>query len=133
VRRFWLGEVLPELAEDLDLAFRKVGRPDLADRVWEAEVIEPCPCTFEGCGTFYTQPRDCSRGKVERFFNLEVEGLICVHVVSGWLAWVELLGRPDVSKELVRLFWGEWADAETPLAQIGHADDASPRSGLTQA
>ena len=102
---FWLGEQLPELAEDLDAGFRSIGRDDLADRVWDAEIIEPCPCASESCGTFYTIPNRIWTGKVERFFDIpDVDGLICVHVVNGQLAWVELINRPDICQKLVRMF-----------------------------
>ncbi len=113
--RFWLGEQLPELADDLDAAFRDIGREDLADCVWHTEIIEPCPCDSETCGTFYTVSHRIWTGKVERFFDLKVEGLICVHVENGQIAWVELLNRPDICKQLIRMFSYGLSDDEPDL------------------
>jgi len=108
---FWLAEHLPELTRELDWAFREIGRDDLADEVWETEIFEPCPCGADSCCTFYAIERDGKwRGRVERFFDLKVEGLICVFVVNGRIAGVELFHRPDVSRQLIRLFSYGFAD-----------------------
>ncbi len=112
MHRFWLADHLPELAKDLDAAFRNIGRDNLADSVWDAEIVEQCPCDSETCGTFYTVTPRIWTGEVERFFDLaNIEGLISVHVVNGQLAWVELLNRPDVCKKLASLFSFGWSDS----------------------
>jgi hypothetical protein len=99
---FLLQDVCPDLAEELHLAFCKEGRPDLADQVWELEIVEQCPCEDPACATFYTRPNEVWHGRIERFF-LDVPGLICVHTVNSRIARVELLDRLEVRQTLLQL------------------------------
>lgn len=100
---FRLDEAMPDVAEELHLCFRKVNRPDLAEQVWELEIVDRCPCDDDFCATFYTQPNEPWHGKVERFVP-DIPGLICVHIVNGHVARVELLDRPDVRDQLRKWF-----------------------------
>jgi hypothetical protein len=100
---FGLDGVLPAIAEELYIGFRKARRPELADMVWALELVDRCPCNDDFRATFYTQPNEHWYGKVEPIF-LDIPGLICVHLVQGQLARVELLDRPEVRDRLRELF-----------------------------
>ena len=109
---FWLGEQFPDLALDLDFAFRTIGRDDLAGSVWVADIQGLCPCESESCGTFYTLP-DYVRSEREEIICgllVDVKGFISVGVVDDQLASVEIIGRPDICRQLVKLFSYGWSE-----------------------
>lgn len=112
MERFWLRDQFADLALDLDSAFRSIGRDDLAESVWQAEIVEPCPCANEACGTFYTLPEHVRTGREKHLFDLQINtmGIISVGIVDDQLASVELLGRPDICKRLIQLFSYGWSD-----------------------
>jgi hypothetical protein len=101
--RFQLDDVMPDIAEELYIGFRKARRPDLAESVWELELVDRCRCGEEFCATFYTQPNEPWSGKVEHLI-IDMIGLLCIELVRGRVARVELLDRPDVRDRLSELF-----------------------------
>jgi len=92
-------QVLPELAVELEEGLRRLGRPDLAEQVSSLRVVAVCSCEVEGCGSFNTSRP--MRRWFRRGRQVEVGDLV-VDTIDGEIAYVEVLGRPDVRAALRR-------------------------------
>ncbi len=97
-----IGEVLPELAEELERLLVKVGRQDLVSQVRGLPIVGRCRCHQEDCGSFDTGERPSRRSTIdlyseECFLALDTDGYSSI-------VHVEVLGRPDVKKKLDAVF-----------------------------
>jgi hypothetical protein len=86
-------ERLPALAAELERLLREQGRADLAEQVASLRIVAVCPCEVEACGSFYTA------WPMKRWFRrgsqVPVDDLV-VDTIDGEIAFVEVLGRPEV-------------------------------------
>lgn len=92
-------DVLPDLVAELDAALREQGRDDLADQLPGLRITAACPCSVESCGSFHTgRPlrRWLRRGK-----QVPVGADVVLDTIGGEIAYVEVLGRPDVREAVV--------------------------------
>jgi hypothetical protein len=90
-------ELLPELAAELEQGLREGGRPDLAEQIPSLRIEAVCTCEVEGCASFHTalpMKRWFRRGRQVAVGDLVVDA------IDGEIAFVEVLGRPDVRKAL---------------------------------
>jgi hypothetical protein len=99
-----IKKALPQLAQELESGFRKIGQVDLAATVSELDIVERCRCGDEGCGTFYTLEKCVWSGKKLEQIVPVVEGLYAVDVFSNKVACIEILDRKDVEDKLNELF-----------------------------
>lgn len=115
-----LKDALPEVAEELALALRTEGRPDLAEQLANMDLADRCTCHDSFCATFYTLPKSSWEGKrVDLIIPAgEMRGLSCVYTVDGTFAGAELLWRPEVRHRLNELL---------PLS--GHGPSEDPVTG----
>jgi len=92
-----LSAVVPGLAEELDAGLRAAGRPELAEQIGELEIRELCRCEVESCASFYTS------APIKRWFRRGKQvpvGELVVDTIDGQIVYVEVLGRPDLRREL---------------------------------
>jgi hypothetical protein len=90
-------DVLPGLAAELERLLEEAGRLDLAEQVPSLRLWAACSCEVEGCGSFYTAR------PMKRWFRRGREvpaGGLFVNTIDGNIAFVEVLGRPDVRAAL---------------------------------
>jgi hypothetical protein len=94
-----LGERVPAFANELEEVLRAEGRPELAAQVGGLRITALCPCEVEGCASFSTVL------PMKRWFRrgaLVPAGDLVVNTIDGEIAFVEVLGRPDVRAALRR-------------------------------
>ena len=92
-------DVLPDLAAELDEGLRGQGRSDLAEQIPTLRIVAVCQCEVEGCGSFNTAR------PMRRWFRRGRQvavGDLVVDTIDGEIAYVEVLGRPDVRSALRR-------------------------------
>jgi hypothetical protein len=92
-----LRQQAPAFAAELEQALRAEGRPELADQVAGLRVTALCQCEVEGCASFSTVM------PMKRWFRrgaLVPVGDLVVNTIDGEIAFVEVLGRPDVRAAL---------------------------------
>lgn len=115
-----LKDALPEITEELALALRNEGRPDLAEQLTNLDLADRCRCHDSFCASFYTLPKSSWHGKqLDRIIPGGVRGMSCVYTLDGTFAGVELLWRPEVRERLDELL---------PLVGNDHSED-SPAGG----
>ena len=98
-----LTDVLPKLAVELELLLTKTGESELAAQVPTLAIVDRCRCDDDFCSSFHTQPKpEGAYGSDHRSLDLDAEtGTIILDVVSGLIAYVEVLNRDDIRKMLV--------------------------------
>lgn len=98
-----LLETLPQEARELEQLLKERGELDLAGQVSTLEIVERCRCGDDFCASFYTQPKpEGAYGPDHRCFDLEAaKEMVILDVVSGLIAYVEILNRDDVRTLLV--------------------------------
>jgi hypothetical protein len=98
-----LVETLPQLANELEQLLKKQGNTELAAQVSTLAILDRCRCEDDFCSSFYTQPKPREEyGLKHDTFDLDADkGLILVDVVSGVIAFVEVLNRDDIRKPLL--------------------------------
>jgi len=101
-----LTRTLPAFASELELLLSEEGEHELASQVSTLEIIDRCRCGDDFCSSFYTQPKpEGAYGPNHRSLVLDAaEGMIILDVVSGLIAYVEVLNRDDVRKPLTAVF-----------------------------
>jgi hypothetical protein len=88
-----VSDAVPELAGELEMLLRELGRPDLAEQIPSLRIAAVCECDVEGCASFYTArpiKRWFRRGKQVAANDLAVD------TIDGEVVFVEVLGRPGV-------------------------------------
>jgi hypothetical protein len=116
-----LRKDIPELSEQLSASmtqylFRdqfsseevKGAFSNALSEVWELEVMQPCPCSNDFCGSFYTRERtNAEEARLQAIpsytFPLEGDNLI-ITVVGGHLVYVEVLFRPEIKAKVDAIF-----------------------------
>ena len=99
-----LTSALPKTAKTLRKLLSADGRADLAEQIDTLILVDRCRCDDCGCATFYTQPNETwDDQQVERIIPAGMAGLICIQVVNARIARVEILNRPDIRGQLLRL------------------------------
>ena len=98
-------DVLPRLAAELEQLLRKCGESELASQVPSLAIVDRCRCGDDFCSSFYTQPKPAGAyGPDHRNLLLDAEeGMVILDVVSGLIAFVEVLNRDDVRKPLINV------------------------------
>jgi hypothetical protein len=94
-----LRERAPAFAVELEEMLRAEGKPELADQVATLRITALCTCELAGCASFSTVM------PMKRWFRrgaLVPAGDLVVNTIDGEIAFVEVLGRPDVRAVLHR-------------------------------
>ncbi len=101
-----LSETLPAFATELRQLLVEKGETDLAAQVPTLSIFDRCRCGDDVCcATFYTQPKpNGGFGPGHRNVVLAPdEGMVILDVVGEAIACVEVLDRPEIREELLRL------------------------------
>ena len=99
-----VADILPELAERLEVLLRERGEEFLAAEVAKLRITAVCRCDNDHCGSFYTIDRPMKRWfRRGRQVDLGagLPGSVILDVVGGEIVYVEVL------------FWDEVRDAVT--------------------
>ncbi len=99
-----LGNVLPELAAELENLLVADGEPELAAQVHSLALVDRCRCD-ENCATFYCVPRPKGGwGPNHRNVLLDVEeGLTVLDVLDEKIVCVEILDRDEITRQVLKL------------------------------
>lgn len=100
-----LAHELPEFSRELAEGLIAEGRPDLADSIYNIEIIDRCLCEVPGCLTFYAVPKVTAPtwpDECERIIPC-VRGVTCVHFVGSSVVWIEAVGRLEECERLKQL------------------------------
>ena len=89
-----IGEVLPDLLEELVYLLRQSDSAALEPQLRRLKIESICDCGDQDCASFATAPEV----KVNRTIELEaMEGLLILDLnAEDQICFVEVLGRPDV-------------------------------------
>jgi hypothetical protein len=98
-----LTEILPVLADELELLLKKSGEPELAAQVPQLAIVDRCRCGDDFCASFYTEPKpEGTYGAGHRCMELEpAKGMLILDVVAGAIVHVEVLYRDEIRKQLI--------------------------------
>jgi len=101
-----LTEILPVLADELELLLKKSGAPELAAQVSQLAMVDRCRCGDDFCASFYTEPKpEGTYGPGHRCMELEpAAGMLILDIVAGTIVHVEVLYRDEIRKKLVTAF-----------------------------
>lgn len=93
-----LGDVAPDLADELRMLLIEAEWPDLAVRVDDLPIVDRCRCGDDFCATFYTAPRPAGAwGSGLYTIPLEARaGMLNLDVLDGKIVCVEVLYRDEV-------------------------------------
>ena len=93
-----LGDVFPDLADELRMLLIEADRPDLAVRADDLRIVDRCRCGDGFCATFYTAPPpNGAWGAGVYTIPLEpATGMLNVDVLNENIVCVEVLYRDDV-------------------------------------
>jgi len=96
-----LGDVLPELAVELERHLIEANACDIAEQVRTLPILARCGC--DGCGSFYTAPEpDGPWGPGHQSWGLNSQ--LILDLVNRRIVFVEVLDRDDIRDALSRLF-----------------------------
>lgn len=100
-----LGNVLPDLAAELESLLASYGELDLAAQVPSLALIDRCRCDSDSCATFYCVPKpEEAWGPSHRNVLLNSkEGLTVVDVLDEKIVCVEILDRAEITSQILRL------------------------------
>jgi hypothetical protein len=101
-----VADILPELAEQVELRLREHGEPFLAAQVADLRVTAVCRCGNEHCGSFYTAERPMKRWfRRGRQVDLSegLPGSVTIDVVGGEIVYVEVLFWDEVRDAVARV------------------------------
>ena len=99
-----LGNVLPDLATELEHLLVADGELELAGQVRSLALVDRCRCD-ENCATFYCVPRPKGAwGPGHRNILLDVEeGLTVLDVLDEKIVCVEILDRDELTRAVSKL------------------------------
>ncbi len=97
-----LADVLPDLAEELEVLLKGQGEGELADQVTGLRIVDRCRCQDDFCATFYVLPKPHgSYGPGHRNVSLSPEkGMLILDVVNERIAGIEVLYRDEIRQTL---------------------------------
>jgi len=97
-----LVDVLPELAQELEVLLMVQDESTLAGQVAELKIVDRCRCGDGFCSTFYTLPKpDGAYGPGHRNVELNPEmGMLVLDIVDEKIAAVEVLNRAEIRERL---------------------------------
>ncbi len=105
MRPLLLRRVLPRLAAELEKNLREDGRDDLGMQVAGLQLVDRCRCGDHFCATIYTAPQpEGAYGPGHE--SIEVEGIagwVVLDIDAGKIVCIEILYRPDVRAEVLRV------------------------------
>lgn len=89
-----LGEVLPDLLEEIVYLLRQTDAAGLEEQLRGLKIESVCDCGDVNCASFAT----AREVKVNRVIELEaMEGFLIIDVdAADRICFIEVLGRPDV-------------------------------------
>ena len=89
-----IGEVLPDLLEEMVYLLRQSDSAALEPQLRRLKIESICDCGDQDCASFATAPEV----KVNRTIELEaMEGLLILDLnADDRICFIEVLGRPDV-------------------------------------
>jgi len=101
-----LREVLPGLANELEVLLRSDDESELADQIASLEVVDRCRCDSDSCATIYNvQNPERAWGPTHRNIVLEVpEGMTMVDVLDERIVSIEILDRDEITAQVLNLF-----------------------------
>ncbi len=101
-----LREVLPGLANELEVLLRSDDESKLADQIASLEVVDRCRCDSDSCATIYNvQKPKGALGPTHRNIVLDVhEGMTVVDVLDERIVCIEILDRNELTAKVVKLF-----------------------------
>lgn len=97
-----LSESMPEVAAELAEGLTLEGRTELAAQVAGLRIVDRCRCGDSFCASFVTGDV-APRSESAECVIAPMRGLLCVFIVEGRIAYVELLYRPEVRARLLEL------------------------------
>jgi hypothetical protein len=101
-----LQEVLPGLASELEFLLRSDDESELADQIASLKIVDRCRCDSDSCATIYNvQKPDGAWGPTHRNIVLDVsEGMTVVDVLDEKIVCIEILGRDEITAQVLNLF-----------------------------
>ncbi len=101
-----LRDLLPDLAEELEKLLLDEELRALAEQITSLNVLDRCRCGDDFCASFYTLPKpDGAWGPKHETVQLNPESrVICIDVVDGNIAYVEVHNQDEIRQRLIRAF-----------------------------
>jgi hypothetical protein len=101
-----LKEVLPGLANELEVLLRSDDESELADQIASLEIVDRCRCDSDSCATIYNvQKPEGAWGPTHRNIVLNVpEGMMVVDVLDERIVSIEILDRDEITAQVLNLF-----------------------------
>ena len=93
-----LGDICPDLADELRMLLIEADRQDLAVRVDDLPIVDRCRCGDDFCATFYTEPPPQGAWGAG-VYTIPLEpptGMLNLDVLDDKIVCVEVLYRDDV-------------------------------------
>jgi hypothetical protein len=102
----YLREVLPGLANELEVLLRDDDEAELASQIASLKVVDRCRCDSASCATIYNVPKPQGAwGPTHRNVVLAVsEGMTVVDVLDERIVCIEILDRQELTEQVLNLF-----------------------------
>ena len=100
-----MKEVLPDLSNELKTLLEKESNFHLAESIDLLRIYEKCECDETSCASFYTVPKPNGAYGIEHeSLMLDAnEGLLILDLVENEIKFVEILNRPEIRKNLIKI------------------------------
>lgn len=101
-----LREVLPGLANELEVLLRSDEELELASQITSLIVVDRCRCDLNSCATIYNVPKpEGAWGPTLRNVVLDVlEGMTVLDVLDEKIVCIEILDRDEITSQVLSLF-----------------------------
>jgi len=100
-----LGNVLPDLAAELESLLGSDGELELAAQVHSLAMVDRCRCDSDSCATFYCVPKPKGAwGPNHRNVLLDTQkGVTVVDVLDEKIVCIEILDRAEITTQVLKL------------------------------
>ena len=100
-----LGNVLPDLAGELESLLASDGELELAAQVHSLALVDRCRCDSDSCATFYCalKPKGAWGPNHRSVLLVTKEGVTAVDVVDEKIVCIEILDRAEITAQVLKV------------------------------